>query len=89
MSRNLLRSVITAAVLTTLVCLAALPAAAQPWHSPESAQMATQTGLLARVWLWLTEGLMKASSGGPIAPDQLGGSGAGMNRGGTYDPNGS
>jgi hypothetical protein len=98
MSRTSLRNV-SAAVLTILLCLAAMPAAAQPWRSPAPATMQTATGLLARAWLWLTGAWapasgteqvgLKASSSGPMAPDQLGGAGVGMNRGGTYDPNGS
>jgi len=98
-SRTLLRNVSAAVFLTTLVCLAATPAAAQPSRAPQLALVETEAGLLARVWSWLSQawaptgGLeqeqMKASSATPIAPDQLGGAGMTMNRGGTYDPNGS
>jgi len=95
-----LRHLTAALFLITLVCLTAVPAAAQPRRAPApGALVETDTGLLARAWLWLRQvwaptggleqGSMKASGSAPITPDQIGGSGVGMNRGGTYDPNGS
>jgi hypothetical protein len=94
MSSLSLRKVAAAVVLLVILCLAAVPAAAQPRGTHEASRV--ETDFASRVWLWVVElwgpsahhaqekslaAPQTSTDQSPLAPGAL-------NRGGTYDPNG-
>jgi hypothetical protein len=92
MSSLSLRNVVTAVALSTVLCLAAVPATAQPRDTREPARV--EASFATRVWLWLTrisapagthhaqeQNLPSATSTDNQAPSVLG-------RAGAFDPNG-
>jgi|GEM_PF-6637303 len=92
MSSLSLRNVVTAVALSTVLCLAAAPATAQPRNTQEPARV--EASFATRVWLWLTRisapagthhaqerALSGTTSTDASAPSVLG-------RAGAFDPNG-